>query len=89
MTSIDTTSTMIQTRDRDHAVDPAQLAAAAFLAHIDGRVASNPAQYVRGLGRRPLGLVVDGHDSFLPPAQLSEGSEHTVRRPIRPHKNVS
>src|ERR1700682_3051584 len=37
MTSIDTTSTMIQTPDRDYAVDPAQLAAAAFLARYSGR----------------------------------------------------
>jgi integrase/recombinase XerD len=37
MTSIDTTSTMIQTPDRDYAVDPARLAAAAFLARYSGR----------------------------------------------------
>lgn len=37
MTSIDTTSTMIQTPDRGYAGDPAQLAAAAFLARYSGR----------------------------------------------------
>ena len=37
MTNADTASMMIQTPDCDYAVDPAQLAAAAFLARYSGR----------------------------------------------------
>jgi site-specific recombinase XerD len=74
MTSIDTTSTMIQTPDRGYAGDPAQLAAAAFLARYSGRTLDAYRHDLRDYFQWAGGVGLNVLDATRPHIELYCGS---------------
>lgn len=73
MTSIDTTSTMIQTPDRGYAGDPAQLAAAAFLARYSGRTLDAYRHDLRDYFQWAGGVGLNVLDATRPHIELYRG----------------